>query len=496
MNVPLEYLLFGGSVLLLLSILASKVSSRLGIPALLLFLAVGMLAGSEGPGGIHFDDPRLVQSAGVIALAAILFSGGMDTDWRSVRPVLRAGIALSTLGVCLTALLMGWFAHAVLGFGWLEGLLLGSIVSSTDAAAVFAVLRSRNIRLKDDMKSLLELESGSNDPMAVLLTIAITTLVVEGQSRMGILVPTVAWQMGFGAFYGYAVGRGAVHLINRLRLEHEGLYSVLTLALIPFTYGSSTLLQGNGFLSVYVAGIVIGNSRLVQKRSLMRFHDGLAWLMQIVMFLILGLQVFPSHLLPVIPEGLLCAAFLMVAARPLSVFGGLLFSRLTMREKAMVSWVGLRGAVPIILATFPLLAGVGQAETFFNIVFFIVLTSALLQGTTIPALARLLGLEERHPPRSHLHGVVPDDMTGEMLEVVIGGNSPATGRQIVDLRLPTGALIVYIRRDWEYLIPGGGTVLEENDRVFLLAAAETAPLVRSLLEGGAERSGDGSLLDR
>jgi len=304
-----ELLMLAGSVLLLLGILASKVSSRLGIPALVLFLAVGMLAGSEGPGGIHFDDPRLVQTMGVFALAYILFAGGLDTNWRSVRPVLREGMVLSTIGVAMTALLVGWFVHITLEFSWFEGLLLGAIVSSTDAAAVFAVLRSRGVNLRGNLKPLLELESGSNDPMAVFLTLGMVMLLTEPNTSVLSLAPMVIWQMAAGAAMGYLLGKASVILINRLRLDYEGLYSVLTLTLVPFIYGFASLAKANGFLAVYLAGMVMGNSAFVQKRSLLRFHDGLAWLMQIAMFLVLGLQVFPSHLLPVVATGLAVAAF-------------------------------------------------------------------------------------------------------------------------------------------------------------------------------------------
>ncbi|MDD2310775.1 MAG: potassium/proton antiporter [Desulfuromonadaceae bacterium] len=465
-----ELLMLAGSVLLLLGILASKVSSRLGIPALVLFLAVGMLAGSEGPGGIHFDDPRLVQTMGVFALAYILFAGGLDTNWRSVRPVLREGMVLSTIGVAMTALLVGWFVHITLEFSWFEGLLLGAIVSSTDAAAVFAVLRSRGVNLRGNLKPLLELESGSNDPMAVFLTLGMVMLLTEPNTSVLSLAPMVIWQMAAGAAMGYLLGKASVILINRLRLDYEGLYSVLTLTLVPFIYGFASLAKANGFLAVYLAGMVMGNSAFVQKRSLLRFHDGLAWLMQIAMFLVLGLQVFPSHLLPVVPTGLAVAAFLMLIARPVSVFAALSLSRLTLQEKGLISWVGLRGAVPIVLATFPLLAGIGKAEILFNMVFFIVLTSALLQGSSIPLVARWLKLEAAP------HGAEPESLLSDEPEtpstlhvVTVSPDSPVVGRQLVDLGLPAGVLIIYIQRGSEYLVPGGSSVISVGDRLHLLA---------------------------
>lgn len=367
--ISIEHILVAASILLLLSVLASKASAKLGIPALLLFLVLGMLAGSDGPGGIYFDDAHLAQSLGVVALALILFSGGLDTEWSSVRPVLWKGLALSTAGVLITAALVGLFARMVLGFSLLEGVLLGAIVSATDAAAVFSVLRARSVGLKGHVRPLLELESGSNDPMAVFLTTGLIGIMTQPQARWFSLVPMFIQQMVLGAALGYAIGRLMVFLINRLRLEFEGLYPVLTLSLILLTYGGTASLGGNGFLAVYVAGLVMGKNDFIHKRSVMRFHDGLAWLMQIVMFLALGLLVFPSHLLPIIGLGLLSSLFLMLVARPVSVLVTMAFSGMRLNEKLMISWVGLRGAVPIVLATFPLLAGMPRAEIIFDLVF-------------------------------------------------------------------------------------------------------------------------------
>ncbi len=361
MTLTIEYLLLAASGLLLLSVIASKASGRLGVPALLLFLLIGMLAGSDGPGGIHFDDPWFAQSLGVVALAFILFAGGLDTHWASVRPVLGYGVALSTLGVAITAGLVGWFATVALEMSWTDGLLIGAIVSSTDAAAVFAVMRSRSVSLREPLKPLLELESGSNDPMAVFLTLGLISLITGASGSPLDLIPMFVRQMVLGAAIGYGTGKLMVLLVNRLRLEYEGLYPVLTLSLVLLTYSGSTWLGGNGFLAVYLAGLMMGNSEFLHKRSLMRFHDGLAWLMQIAMFLTLGLQVFPTQLVPIAGPGLLLALFLMVCARPVSVFATLAFTGLSFKKKTMVAWVGLRGAVPIILATFPLLAGVPQA---------------------------------------------------------------------------------------------------------------------------------------
>ena len=403
LGLPLETILVGVSVLLLLSVLSSTASSRLGIPALLLFVGLGMLAGSEGPGGIEFDYPRLAQSLGVVALALILFSGGMDTDWGSIRLILWRGISLATLGVGLTTVLVGWFAMQFLEFSVLEGLLLGAIVSSTDAAAVFSVLRARNVRLRGSLKGLLEFESGSNDPMAVFLTVGFISLISSPSTSMVELVPLFVHQMSVGALLGYAMGQVMLFLLNRLKLEYEGLYDVLSLALALLTYGATASLGGSGFLAVYLAGIIVGNGNLERQGSLSRFHDAVAWLMQILMFLSLGLQVFPSRVVPVIGIGLVLSLVLMFIARPLSVFVALMASNLRWNEKLLISWVGLRGAVPIVLAMFPLIAGLPEADIIFNLVFFIVLTSVLLQGATLPLVAWWLGLLE--PSSETLDGV-------------------------------------------------------------------------------------------
>jgi cell volume regulation protein A len=430
-----------------------------------------MFAGSEGPGGIEFDYPRLVQSLGVLALAFILFAGGLDTEWASVRQVVWGGVALSTLGVGLTAVLVAWFAVRILDFSVLEGLLLGSIVSSTDAAAVFAVLRSKNVSLKNPLNPLLELESGSNDPMAVFLTTGLITVVMNQGTSVMDLLPMFALQMPLGAALGWLMGKGIVLVLNKIRLEYDGLYPVLSLSLVLFTYGVTTTLGGNGFLAVYLAGLIMGNSLFVHKASLMRFHDGLAWLMQIVMFLTLGLQVFPSGIIPIIGIGLLISLFLMLIARPLSVFLTLAFSRMSLKEKTMISWVGLRGAVPIILGTFPLLAGVPKADMIFNLVFFIVLTSVLLQGTSLPLLARWLGLEAPLPPITEYSLALesPDNIKTGLAEITIPPTSTAVGKQIVELGLPKEVVVMMIGRDQHAFIPTGRSILQANDTLLVFA---------------------------
>jgi cell volume regulation protein A len=393
MPTSIELLFIVLSILVILSILSIKLSIRFGIPSLVLFLAIGMLAGSDGPGGMYFDNPALVQNLGVIALALILFAGGLDTEWEGVRPVLWKGLSLSTIGVVITAVLVGLFVSWVQSFSFLEGLLLGAIVSSTDAAAVFMVLRARRARLPRSMTQLLELESGSNDPMAVVLTVALIQLLTNPATSFWELVLFFVMQMAVGAILGIAMGEVTRRTLNALNLELKGIYPVLSVAFALLTYGLTVELRGSGFLAVYLAGLIMRRRPFTHQRSLFQFHDGLAWLMQITMFVILGLQVFPARLAPIAGVGLLISLFLIFIARPISVYAALAFSRMSWREQTLVAWVGLRGAVPIVLATFPLLAGVKQADTIFHLVFFIALTSVVLQGPPIPLIAKLLHLD-------------------------------------------------------------------------------------------------------
>ncbi len=480
--IPIEHLLLSGAILLLISIGASRLSSQIGIPALLAFLAIGMLAGSEGIGGIYFDDARAAQYVGVVALAFILFSGGLDTEFKLLRPILRSGLVLSTLGVLITAGVVGVFAVAVLQFSPLEGVLLGAIVSSTDAAAVFSILRTRNVNLRGKLEPLLELESGSNDPMAILLTIGLIRLILEPATPLSTIAVIFAREAVLGFGIGVLVGYAAALLINRIRV-YDGLYPVFTIALVLLAYGLAATVGGNGFLAVYLAGLLLGRGNFIHKRSLQRFHDGLAWLMQILMFLTLGLLVFPSRLIAAAGESLLIAVVLIVLARPLSIFISLSLSRFDVREKAMVAWVGLRGAAPIILATFPLLAGLERSEAIFNIVFFVVLLSVTLQGTTIVTAARWLKVksDETKPPRVPLELVVAPSLKSDLAELLVKPGAAVIGEQIVNLRLPEGTLIVLVGRDGEFIVPNGSTTLEGNDRILVLADEAAVESLRQLI---------------
>ncbi|MFT3909915.1 MAG: potassium/proton antiporter [Ferruginibacter sp.] len=460
-----------GSCLLLVSVIAGKTTNKLGVPTLIFFLIVGVLAGSEGIGGIHFDDANIAQLVGTTALNFILFSGGLDTHWKSIKPVLWKGVALSTLGVFLTAASVGVFVHYVFGFTIWEGLLLGAIVSATDAAAVFSILRNKGIALKGYLRPVLELESGSNDPMAYFLTITLTGIVASGHADAGGLIISFLKEFIVGAAIGYAMGRSSVWLINNIKLETEGLYPVLTLGLAIFTYSVTHAIGGNGFLAIYLCAVIMGNSNMVHKRSLIKFYDGQAWLMQIILFLTLGLLVFPSKILPLIGMGLMISAFLMFVARPIGVFASLSLFKSNTRSKLFISWVGLRGSVPIVFATYPLLAGIPKAELIFNLVFFISITSVLLQGTTLAYIAKLLHvtIPPKAKRRTEIDFESTDKIKSEMTTVMLTANSKSVGKRIVDLSVPATINILAVKRAYVFIVPNGSTKLLENDILYLLA---------------------------
>jgi len=471
---PSVILLVGGA-LVFASILASRLSDKLGVPALLVFLCIGMLAGSDGPGGIYFADAQTANMIGTIALAFILFAGGLDTNWRIIRPVLARGAVLSTLGVVVTAGLVGVFAWAVLGLNLLTGLLIGAIISSTDAAAVFSVLRGRGVGLKGNLKPLLELESGSNDPMAIFLTLGVTQLMVMPDAHWPDLFPAFVLNMGAGVAVGLGTGKVASHLINRIKLEYEGLYPVLSLSLVLVTFGAAEFIQGNGFLAVYLCGMVLNATDFNHKRSVNKFHDGLAWLMQITMFLVLGLLVFPSQLPAVAPSALLIVVFLMFIARPAAVALGLWRSPFSVRERTFVAWTGLRGAVPIVLATFPMMAGYENSTFVFNIVFFIVLASVLVQGTLLMPVARWLKVDDpmASRPSFSLEIEHKGEVHGETREMEILPNMAVVGRTIADLGIPREVLILLIGRDEGFVMPRGDTLIEPYDSLLMLGRPDS-----------------------
>jgi len=471
LTITTENILLIGSVLVFISVLAGKTSFRIGVPTLIFFLAIGMLAGSEGIGGIPFDDPGLAQFIGIVALNFILFSGGFETDWDSVRPIMWQGIALSVMGVLLTTAALGIFVWWVTDFSIYEALLLGAIVSSTDAAAVFSILRSKSLALKGHIRPTLEFESGSNDPMAYILTIVFIGLVQNGEKSFWSVLPMFLTQLLLGGALGYLFGLASKFVINHIKLDYEGLYPVLSITLMLLTYSVTTAIGGNGFLAVYVSAIYLGNQDLLHKRTIMKMFDGLAWLMQIILFVVLGLLVFPSHIVPVIGIGLLISAFLIFVARPISVFLTLTPFKLLTRTKLFISWVGLRGAVPIVFATFPLMAGLEKADMIFNIVFFISLTSVLIQGTTIPVVAKWLhvSLPARVKNVTAADILLSEPINSELAEFTISPESVVAGMKIIDLGFPQNARIALIKRDSKYLIPDGMTVIQAGDRLIVLA---------------------------
>ncbi|SRX54725.1 potassium/proton antiporter [Aequorivita sp. CIP111184] len=471
MDLTIENILLVGSVLLFISIIAGKTSYKFGVPTLVLFLGIGMLAGEDGIGGISFDDPQIAQLIGVISLNFILFSGGLDTNWQTVKPILREGIALSTLGVLLTAVTLGTFVYYVTDFTIYESLLLGSIVSSTDAAAVFSILRSKNLALKTNLRPTLEMESGSNDPMAYVLTIAFLGLVINDNQGVASMIPLFLQQMIIGGIAGFGFGKLSKIVINRIKLDFEGLYPVLVIALMFITFSATDFVGGNGFLAIYICAVYLGNQYLIHKKTILKMFDGLAWLMQIVLFLTLGLLVTPTHIAPVFGIGLVISLFLMFVARPISVFLSLIPFKMKLRRRFYISWVGLRGAVPIVFATYPLLAGIDKASMIFNIVFFISLTSILIQGTTLSIVAKWLGvgLPEKAKPRSASDEFLLEHPKTEMREIGIDNGNLAVGKKIVDIQFPKNAIIAMIKRDDKYITPNGATVINEDDMLIVLS---------------------------
>lgn len=470
MTLTTENILLVGSILLFISLLAGKTSFKFGVPVLLLFLSIGMLAGSDGIGGIYFDNPKTAQFIGIVALNFILFSGGFDTDWQSVRPVLWQGIMLSTVGVMLTTLFVGLFIWSITDFTIFEGLLLGAIVSSTDSAAVFSILRSKNLALKGNIRPTLELESGSNDPMAYILTIVFTGLVTTQHASIIAIIFLLLRQLILGGLLGLVFGKISQIVINRISFDYEGLYVVLVIAIMAFSFSATDFVGGNGFLAVYVCAVFLGNKELIHKKKILKSFDSFAWLMQIVLFLTLGLLVFPKQIIPVIGIGLIISMFLIFIARPFSVFISLIPFKIQQRSRWLISWVGLRGAVPIVFATYPLIAGAEKANMIFNIVFFISITSVLIQGTSLPMVAKWLHLTlpEKLKQRTLADKELYDSIKSNLTEIVIPKDSSIVGKRIIQVGFPKTSLISFIRRNNKYITPNGSTELKANDKLYIL----------------------------
>lgn len=462
------------------SVLFSRASQRFGVPIVLLFLLIGMAAGSEGIGRIAFDDYRFAFRLGSLALALILFDGGLNTPLSALRRTWAPAGLLATVGVALTALLIAIPAH-LWGLAWPQALLLGAVVSSTDAAAVFAVLRGSGLQLKRRVGTTLELESGLNDPVAVILTIALTSnLVRPGEVAAGRLLAEILLQLAVGAAAGVGIGRGGRLLLRRLPLPTGGLYPALTLALALLAFGVTTLLHGSGFLAVYLAGMVLGNGPLPYHAGLLRVHDALAWLAQIGMFLVLGLLVYPSRLVEVAGPGLGLALLLAFVVRPLVVALCLAPFRYPWREVAYIGWVGLRGAVPIVLATYPVLVGAPGADRVFHIVFFIVVANALVPGGTVAWVTRRLGLQKAEPPAPHAVLAIESrlPLEGDLMSFYVDDALVVSGVALEDLDFPEGSSVTLIVRGNRLIPPRGSTRLQPGDHVYVLAQPEDQPLIQ------------------
>lgn len=476
-----EGIVFIGAIILFLSILAGKAGFRFGLPALLLFLGVGMFFGSDGL-GIQFNDSSTAQFIGMLALSIILFSGGMDTKVSEIRPVAVPGIVLATIGVLITTFITGlfiyWISLSINSYVTLtlpESLLLAAVMSSTDSASVFSILRSKGIFLKEQLRPTLELESGSNDPMAYMLTILLIAYIQQGGMDVTDGFVSFVVQLGVGALGGFLLGKATVWTINKINIQNQSLYPLLLLASAFFTFASVTLCKGNGYLAVYIAGLIVGNHKIIHKKSISTFFDGFSWLWQIVMFLTLGLLVNPHELLPVAGIGLSIGIFMIILARPISVFICLIpFKNYSFKGRLYVAWVGLRGAVPIIFATYPLIAGIEHASMFFNIVFFITILSLLIQGTTVSLFANWLGLTEEPKETNHFGIELPEEIRSVMSEFEVSADTIRKGNRLMDIDIPEHSLVVMIKRQGAFFIPRGNSELMLGDIMLIISDDDNA----------------------
>ena len=466
-----------GAVLLMAGILIQKPGYRFGIPALLLFLVVGMIFGCDGL-GVQFDDVRGAQFVGMMSLSIILFAGGLGTRIKDIKPILAPGIVLSTVGVLLTTAITGIFVWWISGLSWtsihfalLPSMLLAATMSSTDSASVFGILGAQKMNLKHNLRPTLELESGSNDPMAYLITTMLVDVLVTGDSVTVVsLLRIFLVQFVLGALLGFAFGRLGVWMLNRLNLDNRALYPIMAVAICFLTFSLTDTLGGNGYLAIYVTGIVIGNEKVSFRRETITFIDGLSWLCQIVMFLMLGLLVNPLEMWQVAGMALLIGLFIIVVARPISVFFSLIpFSNIPFKGKVFISWVGLRGAVPILFATYPVVAGLEDHHTIFNIVFFITILSLLVQGTTIKSMAQYLKLSEPLLNDVSDFGVeIPEDSGSSLKDLYVTSTMLEKGSFVRDLHLPQGQLVMMVKRDNELLVPNGQLELREGDHLLII----------------------------
>lgn len=481
MTFSAENILLLGSILVFSAIIISKTGYKLGVPSLLVFLVVGMLFGSDGL-GLHFENAKQAQFIGMISLSVILFSGGMDTRIREVKPILLPGLLLSTLGVLVTTALTGLFIYYVshetgfdINLSLIVSLLLAATMSSTDSASVFNILRTQKINLKQNLRPLLELESGSNAPMAYMLTIVLISLATSASASAGQIAVDFAIQFVVGSITGFAMGKLGVLIINKIKLNNSSLYPILLLSIVFFTFTITDLLKGNGYLAVYIAGAIVGNSKIVCRRETQTFFDGFTWLSQIIMFLALGLLVNPHELLGVAPVAVLIGLFMMIVARPASVFLCLLpFKNLGFKAKTFTSWVGLRGAVPIIFATYPVVADIDGADQIFNIVFFITLLSMIIQGSTISWAAKKLNLNLPLQKEGNDFGIeLPDEIDTTLKDIEVTEKMLENGNKIADMNIPKGTLVMIVKRGNRHIIPNGSLILQAGDKLLLISENES-----------------------
>lgn len=473
-----ENILLIGSILLFISIVVGKTGYRFGVPALLLFLMVGMAFGSDGL-GLQFNNAKVAQFIGIVALSVILFTGGMETKIKEIKPIITPGIILSTVGVLFTALFTGLFIWWLSGMSWtnicfplVASLLLASTMSSTDSASVFGILRSQKMNLKNNLGPMLELESGSNDPMAYMLTIVLIQLLQADGLGFSHILGSFVIQFIVGAGAGYLLGKLAVIMLNRINIDLQAMYPILLLAFVFFTFSITDLLGGNGYLAVYLAGIITGNSKIMHRREVQNFMDGLTWLFQIIMFLCLGLLVNPHEMIEVALVATLIGIFMILVGRPLSVFLCFLPFRkkINYKSQMFISWVGLRGAVPIIFATYPVIANVPGASAIFNIVFFITIISLVVQGSTVSMAANILKLSSPLPNTKSDFGVeIPDEINTDLKDITVTAELLEEGNTLKDITLPQGTLVMIVKRGDEYIIPNGTLHLALGDKLLLIS---------------------------
>ena len=464
------------------AIVSTRFSNRFGVPALVVFVALGIFAGSSGPLGIQFDNYGLAYNIGLLALALILFSGGMETKMRLFRIAVVPASMLATIGTVVTMSAIGLFAWWLTPLDFVTSMLLGAVISSTDAAAVFTSLKGRGLPAR--LRGVVETESGSNDPVAILFTLGLATAVTSGRFEVSSMAVGIIVQLAIGALSGVVLARLLAWLINKVKLESFGLYPILTLAGGLFIYAITNIIGGNGFLAAYFAGLVLANTRLAHRYSIASFMEAVAWGSQILMFIMLGLLVYPDRMIQILPEALAITAVVMFLARPIAVMTtlGILrllsFGRYTfdLKERVLLSWAGLKGAVPIILAIVPLTLGVPGAEYIFNVIFVVVIVGTVIQGFTLGPLAHWLGIAVAEPPRSPLRlelgGEAP--IGSSVTDVYLEPDSRAVGARIVDLKLPEDVVIAAVLRKGELVTPRGSTVFEAGDHVYLISANSDA----------------------